>query len=170
MCTALCIETELTVQAIRRLIRRESDGRVRQRLTGMLHLRYGKTVPQAAQAIGISEPKLRKWVHRFNTEGVDGLYDQSRSGRPAQLSEEQKQSFKQRIEAGPTEADGVVRFRWQEFQKILANEYGAVYTTPQGVLNVVHSLGISWITPRQIHPKSSEEKKDEFKKRLCRIG
>jgi transposase len=170
MCTALRIETDLTIQAIRRLIRRESDGRIRQRLTGMLHLRHGKTVPQAAQAIGMNESKLRNWVHRFNAEGINGLYDRPRSGRPAQLSDEQKQSFKRRIEAGPTETDGVVRFRWQEFQKVLANEYGAVYTTPQGVLDVVHSLGISWITPRQIHPKSSEEKKSEFKKRRSRNG
>ena len=170
MCTALRIETDLTIQDIRSLIRRQTDGRVRQRLTGMLHLCYGKTVPKAAQAIGMSEAKLRNWVHRFNAAGIDGLYDQPRSGRPAQLSEEQKRSFKKRIEAGPTAADEVVRFRWQEFQKILANEYGVIYTTPQGVLDVVHSLGISWITPRQIHPKSSEEKRDEFKKRRCQIG
>lgn len=161
---ALQIETDLTVQNIRQLIRRESDGRVRQRLTGILHLRRNKTVPQAAVAIGMSEPKLRQWVHRFNAEGIEGLPDRLRCGRPSQLSEEQKQSFKARIEAGPTEADGVVRFRWQEFQSILAREYGAIYTTPQGVLDVVHSLGISWITLRQIHPKSSEDKKQEFKK------
>ena len=80
---ALRIVTELTTHDFRRLIRRESDGRVRQRLTGMLHLHQGKAVPQAAEAIQLSERKLRNWVHRVNREGIDGLRDRPRSGRRA---------------------------------------------------------------------------------------
>lgn len=161
---ALQVYTHFTRSDFKRLIRNESDARVRQRLTGIMHVAQGKTVPIAAQAISLHERKLCNWVHRFNAEGLDGLRDRPRSGRPHQLTEEQKQAFKTRIEAGPTEADGVIRFRWQEFQAILKKEFGAIYTTPQGVLDVVHSLNLSWITPRQIHPKSDEAKKVEFKK------
>lgn len=167
---ALTLDTELSTKDFSKLIRACNDPRVRQRLIGLKYILHGNTASAAGELVGLTTSAMTGWVHRFNAEGIDGLYDQPRSGRPAQLSEEQKQSFKKRIEAGPTELDEVVRFRWQEFQKILANEYGAIYTSPYGVLKLVHSLGISWITPRQIHPKSSEDKKNEFKKRRSRNG
>lgn len=160
---ALQVHTDLAPSDFKRLIHRESDGRVRQRLTGIMHVASGKTVPVAARAIGLHERKLCNWVHRFNAEGIEGLKDRPRSGRPHQLTDAQKQSFKERIEAGPTEDDGVVRFRWQEFMTILNTEYDANYTSPTGVLDVAHSLGLSWMTPRQIHPKSDDAKKVEFK-------
>jgi transposase len=161
---ALRIVTELTADDFRRLIRREPDGRVRQRLTGMLHLRQGKGVPQAAEAIQLNERKLRNWVHRFNSEGIDGLRDRRRSGRRSFLTPEQKASFRARIESGPTEADGVVRFRWQDMQRILREEYGADYKAPWSVLKMVHSLGISWLSCRPAHPQGDVEKRNAFKK------
>ena len=164
MARALTLKTEFSTKDFSKLIRTCNDPRVRQRLIGLKHVLHGNTASTAGELIGITPAAMANWVHRFNIEGIEGIYDRPRSGRRCQLSEEQKQSFKQRIEAGPTEQDEVVRFRWQEFQRILANEYGAIYTSPYGVLKLVHSLGISWITPRQIHPKSSEEKKNEFKK------
>jgi len=161
---ALQVHTHLTRSDFKRLIRNESDARVRQRLTGIMHVAQGKTVPVAAEAIALHERKLCNWVHRFNAEGLEGLKDRPRRGRPGQLTEEQKQAFKQRIEAGPTEAEDVVRFRGQEFQTILAEEYGATYASVQSTLNFVKSLGLSWMTPRQIHPKSDDAKKVKFKK------
>ncbi len=161
---ALRIVTELTAKDFRRLIRRESDGRVRQRLTGMLHLHQSKTVPKAAEAIQLSERKLRNWVHRFNREGIDGLRDRHRSGRRAFLTPEQKASFRARIESGPTKVDGVVRFRWQDMQRILREEYGADYKAPWSVLKMVHSLGISWLSCRPAHPKGDAEMRNTFKK------
>ena len=163
----LRIVTDLTTQDFRRLIRCESDGRVRQRLTGMLHLKYGKTVPQAAEAIQLNERKLRNWVHRFNREGIEGLRDRPRSGRRPFLTVAQKVSFKARVEAGPTEADGMVRFRWQDMQRILREEYGADYQAPWSVLKVVHSLGISWLSCRSAHPQGDVEAQDAFKKNAC---
>ena len=164
MAQALQLDTTLTETDFSRLIRNEQNPRVRQRLIGLRYILLGHTASAAAKTLGWTPPAMTHWVHRFNAEGVEGLFDRPRSGRPHQLTEEQKQSLKTRIEAGPTEADGVVRFRWKEFQTILTNEYGAVYSHPHSVLRVVHSLGISWMTPRQIHPKSDEAKKVEFKK------
>ena len=161
---ALRIETDLTTREFRRLIRCESDGRVRQRLAGMLHLLQGKTVPQAAEAIQLNERKLRNWVHRFNREGIDGLRDRPRPGRRAFLTPKQKASFKARIEDGPTKDDGIVRFRWQDMQRVLCQEYGADYKAPWSVLKMVHSLGISWLSCRPAQPKGDVEAQDAFKK------
>ena len=41
---------------------------------------------EAARLCGMDRHSLRDWIHRCNKEGLDGLVDRARSGRPASLS------------------------------------------------------------------------------------
>ena len=50
----------------------------------------GQRVRQIAQALGCHPKTVRQWLHRFNDQGVDGLGDLSRSGRPRRLSETER--------------------------------------------------------------------------------
>lgn len=50
----------------------------------------GWAVPQIAEHVGCSARTARAWIHRFNAEGVSGLGDRSRSGRPRRLSEDER--------------------------------------------------------------------------------
>ncbi len=43
---------------------------------------HGTRVPAIAGALGITEATVRTWLRRFNADGVDGLKDAPRSGRP----------------------------------------------------------------------------------------
>ncbi len=53
---------------------------------------------------------LRDWVHRYNHDGVGGLSDGHRSGRPAALSASETQDLKDLVLAGPDLAiHGVTR-------------------------------------------------------------
>ncbi len=55
---------------------------------------------------------LRDWVHRYNADGIAGLSDARRSGRPPALSPAQMEELKELVLAGPDLAsDGVVRWR-----------------------------------------------------------
>lgn len=49
----------------------------------------GKRVPAIAQELDLTEITVRAWLKRFNNEGLDGLADLPRSGRPATYSAEQ---------------------------------------------------------------------------------
>ena len=49
----------------------------------------GKRVPAIAQELELTEITVRSWLKRFNNEGLDGLADLPRSGRPATYSAEQ---------------------------------------------------------------------------------
>lgn len=42
----------------------------------------GKAVKGIAAELGMREDKVRFWIHRFNDDGVAGLADEPRSGRP----------------------------------------------------------------------------------------
>jgi transposase len=50
----------------------------------------GWAVPQIAERAGCSARTARAWIHRFNAEGVGGLGDRSRPGRPRRLSEDER--------------------------------------------------------------------------------
>jgi transposase len=50
----------------------------------------GSTVPQIAEELGCHEQTVRRWLHRFNTAGVDGLADRPGTGRPRRLTELQR--------------------------------------------------------------------------------
>jgi transposase len=50
----------------------------------------GSTVPQIAAELGCHEQTVRRWLHRFNAVGVDGLADRPGTGRPRRLTEAQR--------------------------------------------------------------------------------
>src|SRR3712207_1800323 len=77
----LAIRTELEAAELRRLARREHDGRVAARLIALANVLDGMSREAAAHAAGMDRQTLRDWVIRFNAEGVEGLRDQPRSGR-----------------------------------------------------------------------------------------
>ena len=81
----LKITYQITSKEIASLIRIEKDGRVRQRLMAMKLISQGRSIPQAAGRLDISERPLRKWLHRFNRQGPTGLQDAFRPGQPPKL-------------------------------------------------------------------------------------
>jgi transposase len=63
--------------------------RVVERARMVLLLHEGERVPAVAGRLGIGADVVRTWLTRFNAEGLDGLRDRPRSGRPATYSPEQ---------------------------------------------------------------------------------
>jgi len=45
----------------------------------------GRTAPAIAERLRIAEKVARRWLTRFNAEGVAGLRDKPRSGQPATI-------------------------------------------------------------------------------------
>ena len=50
---------------------------------------------------GMDRQTLRDWVVRFNAEGVEGLRDRPRGGRPPWLDDGQLAAFKALVLRGP---------------------------------------------------------------------
>lgn len=50
----------------------------------------GKTMDEIIQATGLSKPVVNKWRQRFRSEGLPGLRDAPRSGKPATITAAQK--------------------------------------------------------------------------------
>jgi hypothetical protein len=56
------------------------------RARGMLLLSEGVAYVQAGKEVGLTDRNLRKWARRFVAEGIAGLYDRPRPGRPPVFS------------------------------------------------------------------------------------
>ena len=52
----------------------------------MVLLADGQTYSQTSKQVGLGERHLRKWAKRFITQGISGLYDSKRPGRPPVFS------------------------------------------------------------------------------------
>lgn len=156
---------DLSGQDLRALARRESDGRVRVRLLLICHLLDGLDRDAAARAVGLGRQAGYDWPKRYNADGVAGLRDRPRSGRPPLLDSAGAERFKQRIVDGAdVERDGVSALRGLDARRILADEFGADYSL-SGTFALMHRLGLSWLDPRPHHPESDAERQAEFRKR-----
>jgi transposase len=87
MGAAVPIRDDHPAEELRWLARQESDGRVACRLLGLANVMDGMSRERAARQAGMDRQTLRDWVIRFNAEGIEGLRDRSRSGRPPWLDE-----------------------------------------------------------------------------------
>ena len=101
MGAALPVRGDVTSVELRRLARLEADGRVSCRILALANALDGMSREQAAKQAGMDRQTLRDWVIRFNAEGIDGLRDRPRSGRPAFLDEGQMAAFKALVLRGP---------------------------------------------------------------------
>lgn len=68
---------------------RTAPARSVERARIVLLSRDGASVEEIEQALGVCPATVRLWLTRFNREGVKGLADRPRSGRPAVYSPEQ---------------------------------------------------------------------------------
>ncbi len=78
-------ETELR----RRTTSRTLPARAVERARMIWALHEGERVPAVARRLGVGADVVRGWLKRFNAEGLDGLRDRPRSGRPATYTPEQ---------------------------------------------------------------------------------
>ena len=78
-------ETELR----QRVASRTLPARVVERARMIWFLHQGERVPAVARRLGVGADVVRTWLKRFNAEGLDGLRDRPRSGRPATYTPEQ---------------------------------------------------------------------------------
>src|ERR671929_1321432 len=121
---AVAVAKERTPAELRALARRERDGRVSSRLLALANALDGMSRDEAARAAGMDRQTLRDWVHRYNAEGVEGLRDRPRPGRPCALDEGRQAALKALIERGPDpERDGVVRWRRIDLKALIKARY-----------------------------------------------
>ena len=69
-----------------KLISSTSNARLRIRLLAISHFTEGHSRAQIAKYLKVSRLSVNKWVKAYLDDGIDGLKDKPRSGRPSRLT------------------------------------------------------------------------------------
>ena len=161
------VEPHVSVDELKRLARGEPDVRIAKRIQMVVLAIEGYTAPAIARSLGFSRRVCQNWVQRFNAAGLEGLRDKAGRGKPPLLTQEEQQRLKHRVDAGPTEADGVCTLRGKDIQRILEQEFGKVRSIAT-VYYLLHQLGYSSLVPRPRHRRANLAAQEDFKKSFPR--
>src|SRR3954463_4358029 len=161
---AVPIATGRTPAERRALARRERDGRVGARLLALANASDGMSRDEAARAAGMDRQTRRDGVHRYNADGVEGLRDRPRPGRPCALDEGRQAALKGLILRGPQlERDGCVAWRARDLRELVERRVGVRYSESV-VRRLLRGLDLSWQKVRPVHPEADPRAQERFKK------
>lgn len=68
----------------------KSSARIYKRALGLLELDRGKTQTAVAESLGVSQQTVRNWRDKYQESGLRCVYDAPRTGRPVEISGEQR--------------------------------------------------------------------------------
>lgn len=159
----MIISDKHTAEELETAAKRERDGRVRSRILLIRHLVCGNSIKESAGVFGIKATQIRIWVHRYNSEGLSGLKDRPRPGKPRYLRPELEEAFIEHVLAGPPPGSGLSAYRGEDLRQLLESEFQARYSL-SGVYFLLARLGLSNLVPRPHHPDRDSDQQEEFKK------
>jgi transposase len=155
---------DLTAADLRAAATRAKNVAAARRMLCLAMVLEGSDRTTAAETCGMDRQTLRDWVHRYNAEGLAGLYDRKQPGARPKLTAEQRAALVELVEAGPDPAvHGVVRWRRTDLRDELQRQFGVVLHE-RSVGKVLKRLGYRRLSVRPRHPESDEEAQEAFKK------
>jgi transposase len=89
----------------------QADAEVAKRASIVLMSAGRARVHEISAAVGLHPINVRKWIHRFNRMGIEGLYPKRSPGRPRLFDEAQRQAIVRLASTDP-EKLGLGFSRW----------------------------------------------------------
>ncbi len=167
MGVALVIRDDLPPEALRRHARHEANRRTALRMLALANALEGMSRAEAARLVGMERQALRDAVMRYNAEGLAGLYDRPKPGRPERLSEAEQAALAARVFRGPNpEREGVVAWTRADLADWLTARFGKRFH-PASLSRVLRRLDLSWQKARPVHPEADPKAQERFAKRGC---
>src|SRR6516165_3876372 len=79
-------------------IKQTKEARVFRRAQAVRHVVKGQRLQTGSDTLSFTYSALRKWVHRFASQGVPGLVEPPRSGRPPKMTCELEQHLNRLVD------------------------------------------------------------------------
>lgn len=117
---------------------------------------------EGARRLGRSPRFVDEWAGRHRRGGPAALTPRKPPGRRPKLTPERVIKLKERLAAGPIDADGVCTPRGKDIVRILEAEFGVKHTLGS-IYSVLHRTGYSCLTPRPRHEKNDPKAIESFK-------
>ncbi len=123
----------------------------------------GASRADAARVVGRERQSLRDAVVRYNAEGLAGLRDRPRSGRPEKLTAAQREELRAWVLAGPDpEADSMSSYRLLDIAAHVQERWAVSYGL-SALSRMLHRMGLSWQTTRPAPPRAMPRRRSSIK-------
>lgn len=126
---------------------RQEVGRVSERIHFVLLAAGGMAAPEIAGLMGYEDEGVRVWLKRFMAEGVDGLFDLPRSGRPRKYR--QLDSIVEAQISQPPDVSGYLQSVWTVALLVLhmATRFATRVSTATA-RRALHRMAFTWKRPK----------------------
>lgn len=156
--------TDEELTALDELYRRTKVVRIRTRVQMVLQAVDAKmTAPQITKIVRQDEQTVRRWLKRFNQEGINGLYDEPKSGAPRRVTDAYRARLLVIVRQRPRSLEQPYSL-WtlQRLVDFMAEETGLRFST-ETVRLILRDNDI--VISRPQHKVSSPDPEYELKKR-----
>jgi transposase len=136
--------------------------RVSRRLHAILLNMEGYKAPQIAEILKVHRTNVSNWLRNWETEGLQGILEGFRPGRPCSITDYQIQKLEDILDSGPI-AYGFNSGIWTSpmVAKVIEDEFSVSYH-PAHVSKILHGLGFSVQRPRKILARADQEKQSRW--------
>ena len=141
------------------LYRKESNADSKERMLLVLNVIYDKQIPaQVARDLHRSRTWASDWLKRYREEGIDGLRDRPKSGRPPDIPEEIVYKIQNQLSSSKQ------GWTTKQVYDIIVRESGVKYHQIY-IYTLLRKWGFKQKVPRKVHVNTaSKEEKEDFKK------
>src|SRR3972149_899611 len=145
-------------------IRRSEESRYDHRLHGVLLVAQGMSCPEGSRLLGDAPRTVEYWVGRFETQGLAGLVEGERSGRPRRLNDTQLEEINLVLRQTP-ESVGITSGLWdgKGLAAFLQKRYGVTLGVRQ-CQYMFKSFGFRRRKPRPLIARADPELQEAYKK------
>jgi len=153
----------MSAEELRTLANGESDPWVVRKLLALALVAEGSTRSRATEVVGVSYDTFRIASARFSSEGIDGLRDRPRSGRPPDLDEAQWAEVRAWVLAWEPDDDSPVRELRADDVAVWASERFGVPVQGENARRKMRAMGLVKLKCRPVHYKADPAKRQAFK-------
>lgn len=120
------------------------------RIRGLVMVARRHTYREVAACLGVTSGTVSNWVGNFERQGYEGLMTSPRSGRPAELSQEELSLLDDLVDAGAS-ASGFPNDLWdtRRVASVIRSHFGIGYH-PHHVAKLLHTRGFSVQKPQRL--------------------
>ena len=162
--TKIATLPDLSGQDFLSLYRCEPNGRGKIRLLALYHLQQGKQLNEVSKILCVTRKTLYSWLSWYQDSGISRLLSKPKNRGRKKKVHLVKAEIQSGIEQLQEDRSGG-RIIGDDIVEWIYQTYGTRYSNGH-IYNLLHSLGISWITIRSKHPKQNLEAQEMFKKNL----
>src|SRR3954462_9851601 len=153
----------LTKSKLVNLYKKENDSKVKERLLLVIKVREDKQIPfHVVKEMHRSNPWASDWLKRYDKEGIDGLKDRTKIGRPTEIPEEISYQIKKELQ--------VSNLGWttKQVEEMIIEKSGIKYHYTH-IYRILRKWGFKQKVPSNVYINTASlEEKDDFKKRQNR--